>query len=687
MVVEYRDDTPFTGDNHTPTELANAIRTKKNAKDVREPIAQAVEKLSNAVLGGNIGNVVATPTKVFTNLSALQSAYPNGADGVMVTVDDGHKYYWQNNSWVDFGVYQSSGVDDTSSALLNGTGEIIYNEIKGYYNSIDSSKMDEDSRLSKVTDFFRVSPGIKIMYFGISRGAAFAIEWRDKSGAIIQYSTANDTTETSHTFVAPDNAYQARAQSLGADLVNVPKLAVSLDFNSRFNIQKKFTGSVLKDAILDLSGTVNLIDYSTTVTDFIETVSGETHLYTGHATGYPAAIFYANDKKTVISKTMISGTVENHVITTPDAAEYVRFQSTAKRFKDLIDEPTLIINGHRINKDSDENYKINYHRGYLNQVLDLFDESYVSARLGLVKVTPTEQLCYKGGSRNNSIGVVWFDVAKSFLESEVLSTGTFESKNLIVPENARYAIFQSINDAGQPPTLIVEGLDRGNVNRDMLAGRTWVALGDSFTHGDFTGLSDGFTFQKGASLGLNMVYPFFIKNRNPNFNVVNLAHNGFTLAKVGSASSNVVEGEFSIIPSNVDIITIYIGINDSHQNVPIGTIDSTDETTFMGAYNSLIEKIYTNFPKVKIGIIVSNGCDTEAYPQATIQIAKKWGIPYLDLNYDDKVPLMHRTFRNVSTIVKQKRLDLFKVSNENHHPNVFAHEFESTFIEDFLKKL
>ena len=104
MVVEYRDETPFTGDNHTPTELANAIRTKKYGKDVREPIAQLADKLSNAVLGQNIGNVVATPTKVFDNLAELQKTYPNGADGVMVTVDNGHKYFWQDNQWKDFGV-------------------------------------------------------------------------------------------------------------------------------------------------------------------------------------------------------------------------------------------------------------------------------------------------------------------------------------------------------------------------------------------------------------------------------------------------------------------------------------------------------------------------------------------------------------------------------------------------------
>lgn len=134
MTVEYRDETPFTGDNHTPTELANAIRTKKYGKDVREPIAQLADKLSNAVLGQNIGSVVATPTKVFDNLSKLQEAYPNGADGVMVTVDNGHKYFWQDNQWKDFGIYQSVGtgyIADVGTITPDGTSGLSLGNADG----------------------------------------------------------------------------------------------------------------------------------------------------------------------------------------------------------------------------------------------------------------------------------------------------------------------------------------------------------------------------------------------------------------------------------------------------------------------------------------------------------------------------------------------------------------------------
>ena len=152
MTVEYRDETPFTGDNHTPTELANAIRTKKYGESVREPIAQAVEKIANAVLGQNIGSVVATPTKVFDNLSKLKEAYPNGADGVMVTVDNGHKYFWQDNQWVDFGIYQSQGYkviksSDVFQSNINYDSISAWNNATFTVNSDGSITIDSKSSI------------------------------------------------------------------------------------------------------------------------------------------------------------------------------------------------------------------------------------------------------------------------------------------------------------------------------------------------------------------------------------------------------------------------------------------------------------------------------------------------------------------------------------------------------------
>lgn len=175
MAVEYRDDTPFVGDNHTPTELANAIRTKKYGKDVREPIAQLADKLSNAVLGQNIGSVVATPTKVFDTLSDLKKAYPNGADGVMVTVDNGHKYFYQKNNWVDGGAYQASssttdGVKAQTSYLFpdyaNGSNISISQKLSVYTFNFTGNRYisiyNDDSQRYVKSVYIQVNPTLQL---------------------------------------------------------------------------------------------------------------------------------------------------------------------------------------------------------------------------------------------------------------------------------------------------------------------------------------------------------------------------------------------------------------------------------------------------------------------------------------------------------------------------------------------
>lgn len=175
MTVEYRDETPFTGDNHTPTELANAIRTKKYGKDVREPIAQLADKLSNAVLGQNIGSVVATPTKVFDTLSDLKKAYPNGADGVMVTIDNGHKWYYLNDAWTDGGAYQASssttdGVKAQTSYLFpdyaNGSNISISQKLSVYTFNFTGNRYisiyNDDSQRYVKSVYIQVNPTLQL---------------------------------------------------------------------------------------------------------------------------------------------------------------------------------------------------------------------------------------------------------------------------------------------------------------------------------------------------------------------------------------------------------------------------------------------------------------------------------------------------------------------------------------------
>lgn len=57
--------------------------------------------------------VSGSPKGTFATLTALQSAYPNGTEGVFLVLENGHWYYYASG-WKDGGVYQGKGVSDNS---------------------------------------------------------------------------------------------------------------------------------------------------------------------------------------------------------------------------------------------------------------------------------------------------------------------------------------------------------------------------------------------------------------------------------------------------------------------------------------------------------------------------------------------------------------------------------------------
>jgi len=227
-----------------------------------------------------------------------------------------------------------------------------------------------------------------------------------------------------------------------------------------------------------------------------------------------------------------------------------------------------------------------------------------------------------------------------------------------------------------------------NYDGNILKGKKWCACGDSFTYGCFDGMPEEDTLIKdGRYQGQLKVYPYIIGNRN-DMDIVMNAYNGASLADCGRTyDQTFIRGHYKDIPADCDYITLCFGINDWHQNVPLGRMDSEDPTEFAGAWNILMRYLLNRYPFAHIGIIVPNGT-VHAYTDVVRSMAVKWGIPVLDKEEGKNVPLMHRAQR---TGVCQEALDTrmrsFIVNEENRHPNPKAHEYESTFIENFLRTL
>ena len=278
----------------------------------------------------------------------------------------------------------------------------------------------------------------------------------------------------------------------------------------------------------------------------------------------------------------------------------------------------------------------------------------------------------------------------------VSSSGIQNVREYIVPNGIDSVVLSYNNEWSNGIVNVTQGatISKYTPIGNILSGKKWCACGDSFTANGYS-TQDGFDksvyiYQDGRFVGEYKTYPWMIGLRN-DMNIVNLAVTGMTISNIVSDNSftDGTNPVYMNIPSDSDYITLKFGINDMSKSCPIGTIDDTEISTFYGAWNTALEYITNNFPFAKVGIIVSNGMiATNDYVDATIEVAKKWGIPYLDEVYDYSVPLLHYVNRpNVSDSVKQKKIADFQISADNFHPNVKAHEYESTFVEDWLRSL
>lgn len=390
-----------------------------------------------------------------------------------------------------------------------------------------------------------------------------------------------------------------------------------------------------------------------------------------------------------------------------------RFDETDSQVKDF----NLFVSGGNMlfEKDSSYHPHMYYNTAYsttYQEDYDVFEVKvtsgityYIKGKVRFISKAGTNIHNYSGGSINPSYtadfsGTLYITVYRTynFGEWAVTTSNSFDNVGDYIDPYARSGLLQqgtgSMTHKAMSQKAVTDAIAAAN-SGSILKEKKWIACGDSFTHGDFDGIDDptDYQFQDAPYQGENMVYPFFI-GRRTGADVTNEAINGSTMAFISGRANcfSAANGRYTQIPADADYITLYFGINDSHQSVPIGTINDTTNETFYGAWNIVMEYLIRNHPNAKIGIIISNGCDTIDYPNAEIAIAKKWGVAYFDMNGDPRIPLVFRT--NGKSDLCQTVIDIRKAqyvvsaSNPtNWHPNVACHKDESTFIQAWLESI
>ena len=120
----------------------------------------------------------------------------------------------------------------------------------------------------------------------------------------------------------------------------------------------------------------------------------------------------------------------------------------------------------------------------------------------------------------------------------------------------------------------------------------------------------------------------------------------------GDNNIPIVQRLIDVDFSKVDIIVIGYGTNDYGGNIPIGTNDDTDGTTFKGAINKTVSTLLTKYPHIKImfntpfyrnrfesvddGLNSDNyvneaGCKLQDYVDALVEIGEIHHVPVFNL--------------------------------------------------------
>ena len=123
---------------------------------------------------------------------------------------------------------------------------------------------------------------------------------------------------------------------------------------------------------------------------------------------------------------------------------------------------------------------------------------------------------------------------------------------------------------------------------------------------------------------------------------------GNTYASDGTTARHWISRTIANMDTDADFAILEGGVNDASRNDPLGTLSegynaALDDTTFYGAFESMLKQLVTRFAGKKYGYIavhkMANKFQVEndeatSYYWAAKKCCEKWGVPFLDLNTD-----------------------------------------------------
>ena len=141
--------------------LAGTQQQIANYDIVTRPEFQTGMDTMNSAINERLSQMKTNPIAV-ANAGELTTNYPNGADGIFITADTGHKWVYLYGAWKDCGNYQAIGIENSELAPLKedlikqegkinqNTNDIELNSLGIKKNSVDIQNLEGAGHLMDI---------------------------------------------------------------------------------------------------------------------------------------------------------------------------------------------------------------------------------------------------------------------------------------------------------------------------------------------------------------------------------------------------------------------------------------------------------------------------------------------------------------------------------------------------------
>ena len=193
-------------------------------------------------------------------------------------------------------------------------------------------------------------------------------------------------------------------------------------------------------------------------------------------------------------------------------------------------------------------------------------------------------------------------------------------------DSNRPKIYSGKPTGKSPQTVLNEWIEKDKERAffDVLKGKSFIVIGDSYF--------------AGSGIDKSLVWPALLAKKY-DMEFCNYGIGGSTISAYNGGKNPMVNRWSEMIDNDPDVVIIEGGRNDYNIDAPIGTLQSTDTTTMMGASRVLITKVKEKYPKALIicvtcwevgGNANDAGNKCSAYGQALLDVCADMGIPCIN---------------------------------------------------------